>query len=102
MKLLFKLLNPVVKHRISVLKQYPIPVLASTVQRGTQYFSTEKLIKDNKKPPKRERPKWGTNKPHRDIKLAIIHMMADPKIEAELAPLRESVKEQVIFEVFAS
>lgn len=39
---------------------------------------------------------WGSNKKHRDVKLRLqlLENMTDPKIEAELAPLRESVKEQ--------
>lgn len=37
---------------------------------------------------------WGTKKKHRQVKLNISHMMADPKIEEVLAPLRASVKEQ--------
>ncbi|XP_041778292.1 glycine--tRNA ligase [Anopheles merus] len=39
---------------------------------------------------------WGSNKKHRDVKLRLqlLENMTDPKIEAELAPLREAVKEQ--------
>lgn len=41
---------------------------------------------------------WGTKKPHRKVKLQVpIDIMADPKIEEILAPLRASVKEQVSF-----
>lgn len=41
---------------------------------------------------------WGSKKQHRKIKLHFsIDTMADPKIEEILAPLRASVKEQVIF-----
>lgn len=41
---------------------------------------------------------WGKNKKHRDVKLKLyFDSMADPQIEEVLAPLRASVKEQVIF-----
>lgn len=40
---------------------------------------------------------WGKNKQHRNIKLKLyFDSMADPQIEEALAPLRASVKEQVI------
>lgn len=44
---------------------------------------------------KKQKPTWGKNKPHRNIPIPILlKSMADPKIEAELAPLRAAVKEQ--------
>lgn len=40
---------------------------------------------------------WGKNKQHRNVKLKLFFdSMADPQIEEILAPLRASVKEQVI------
>lgn len=40
---------------------------------------------------------WGKNKKHRNVQLNLyFDSMADPKIEATLAPLRANVKEQVI------
>uniref|UniRef100_A0A336M2S1 Glycine--tRNA ligase n=1 Tax=Culicoides sonorensis TaxID=179676 RepID=A0A336M2S1_CULSO len=100
MKLLFKFIEPVVKYRKSVLFLCQ-PQLLSFVKRGSSsqliwesknFLSTQ--VNESEKPLKKEKPKWGTNKQHRDIKLKLVQMMADPKIEAELAPLRESVKEQ--------
>lgn len=38
--------------------------------------------------------KWGSKKAHRNIRLKLLKEMTDPKIEEQLAPLRESVKEQ--------
>lgn len=40
---------------------------------------------------------WGSKKAHRNVKLRLLEYqtMADPKIEEILAPLRQSVKEQV-------
>lgn len=42
---------------------------------------------------------WGSKKSHRKIKIQsqLIEEMSDPLIEEKLAPLRASVKEQVIF-----
>lgn len=48
--------------------------------------------------PARKPFNWGSNKKHRDFKLKaqiLESMAADPKIEEQLAPLREAVKEQV-------
>uniref|UniRef100_A0A8D8TT94 Glycine--tRNA ligase n=1 Tax=Cacopsylla melanoneura TaxID=428564 RepID=A0A8D8TT94_9HEMI len=43
---------------------------------------------------RKQRPVWGKNKLHRNIPIPILlKTMADPKIEAELAPLRAAVKE---------
>lgn len=39
--------------------------------------------------------KWGTTKKNRKVKIQIRQDMSDPKIEDILAPLRNSVKEQV-------
>lgn len=45
---------------------------------------------------KLESSTWGSKKPHRKVKLHVpIEIMADPKTEEILAPLRASVKEQV-------
>lgn len=44
-----------------------------------------------------ERQTWGTTKKNRSIKLLPWEIMADPKIEEALAPLRAAVKEQVSF-----
>ncbi|XP_038111183.1 glycine--tRNA ligase [Culex quinquefasciatus] len=47
--------------------------------------------------PARKPFNWGSNKKHRDFKLKaqiLESMAADPKIEEQLAPLREAVKEQ--------
>lgn len=96
MKLLLKLLNPLVKNRISVFSVCQLPITTRAPAFPTRFLSSE-VQKSQEKPLKKERPKWGTNKAHRDIKLKLVQMMADPKIEVELAPLRESVKEQVIF-----
>lgn len=38
---------------------------------------------------------WGSKKSHRNVKLVNLKGMADPKIEEQLAPLRQNVKEQV-------
>lgn len=44
---------------------------------------------------RKQKPVWGKNKLHRNIPIPLLlKTMADPKIEAELAPLRASVKEQ--------
>lgn len=41
---------------------------------------------------------WGKNKKHRNVKLQLyFDSMADPQIEVVLAPLRASVKEQVVY-----
>ena len=41
---------------------------------------------------------WGSKKKHRQVKLHFnLDIMADPKIEAILAPLRAAVKEQVSY-----
>lgn len=42
-----------------------------------------------------QRQVWGTAKKSRAIKLLPWHIMADPKMEETLAPLRAAVKEQV-------
>lgn len=50
------------------------------------------------KPAVRKPFNWGSNKKHRDFQLKaqiLESMAADPKIEEQLAPLREAVKEQV-------
>ena len=46
---------------------------------------------------------WGSKKKHRNVKLQLQQLrdMADPKIEEILAPLRESVKEQVFYVFFS-
>ncbi|XP_012265682.2 glycine--tRNA ligase isoform X1 [Athalia rosae] len=41
-----------------------------------------------------ERRPWGSNKPHRKVKLNFQLIMGDPKMEEILAPFRTSVKEQ--------
>lgn len=104
MKLLLKLLIPLVKNRISVLSVCQSPINQRVTSFQTKFLSTDTETRTSQaelrpegNPQKKEKPKWGTNKAHRDIKLKLVQMMADPKIEAELAPLRESVKEQVIF-----
>lgn len=43
---------------------------------------------------RKKRFNWGKNKQHRNILLPILKTMTDPKVEAELAPLRAAVKEQ--------
>lgn len=44
---------------------------------------------------------WGSKKRHRKIKLHLnLDIMADPKIEEILAPLRACVKEQVIIIIY--
>lgn len=102
MKLLLKILNPLVKNRISVLSVCRIPIHQRASIFQTRFLSntetrrSQEETRRKENPTKKERPKWGTNKAHRDIKLKLVQMMADPKIEAELAPLREKVKEQVI------
>lgn len=98
MKLLLKLLDPLVKNRKPVLFVCQAPFQQRPPAFLTRLLSAETLNQEQAvKPQKKERPKWGTNKSHRDIKLKLIQEMADPRIEAELAPLRESVKEQVGF-----
>ncbi|XP_050088159.1 glycine--tRNA ligase [Anopheles aquasalis] len=51
---------------------------------------------ESKSAPARKPFNWGSNKQHRDVKLRVqlLDAMADPKIEEQLAPLREAVKEQ--------
>ncbi len=44
---------------------------------------------------KGERQRWGTTKKTRALRLLPWEIMADPKIEEALAPLRAAVKEQV-------
>lgn len=51
---------------------------------GLLYFSTQ------------AKPQWGSKKQHRQIKLQLLQQIMDPKAEEILAPLRASVKEQVI------
>lgn len=45
---------------------------------------------------RKSKPQWGINKKHREVKLFFsLNIMADPKVEKILAPLRAAVKEQV-------
>jgi hypothetical protein len=49
-----------------------------------------------------EKSQWGSKKSHRKVKLQLYEYqsMADPKIEEVLAPLRQTVKEQVSWKFF--
>lgn len=110
MKFFLKLLPLIEKSSKCVLYLYQSPNLRKKfLQRGipfTQLIVSRKFynssasfdIKEetNKcQSLNKNKTKWGSKKIHRNIKLKFLQMMADPKIEEVLAPLREAVKEQV-------
>lgn len=69
--------------------------LATKQPASASNYSTKSVTEESTEVNSRkERPKWGTKKAHRSVQLQLIREMADPQIEAQLAPLRESVKEQ--------
>jgi hypothetical protein len=83
MKTLYNICIPVVKCSRLIFPKY---------SNNLSNFSTTSFHLSDK-------PKWGSKKSHRKIKLQLnqLQAMADPKIEEILAPLRKIVKEQVSY-----
>jgi len=92
MTVLVRLVIPVVKNSQSFVKNHISQL--RPVQRGF-CLSIQNFV-SNKPQLQPEKSKWGTKKAHRNIKLQLhlVREMADPKIEEQLAPLRQKVKEQ--------
>lgn len=87
MKILLRLYPLLVKN-----SAFPVSFVPNVYRPFWQRGHSQKFADEHIK----EKPKWGTKKAHRNIKLQLqlLKDMADPKIEEQLAPLRESVKEQ--------
>lgn len=91
MRVLSRLYNPIVKFSEILLniKVNHTKTQARAVSLTHQLFDTNN-------------PEWGSKKAHRKVKLRLLEYqkMSDPKIEEILAPLRQTVKEQVSWNFF--
>lgn len=91
MRVLSRLYNPIVKYS-EILWNINVNHTKTQVRKVS---STHQLCETNNN-------EWGSKKAHRKVKLRLIEYqkMADPKIEEILAPLRQTVKEQVSWNFF--
>lgn len=108
MKNLFRLYVSLVKNSNSLKPKKIISIFSSfQVKRGLTVSSHYRLANNsflhceeepasanNSNQKSEGSSKWGSKKAHRNIRLKLLKEMTDPRIEEQLAPLRESVKEQ--------
>lgn len=89
MRVLSRIYNPIVKFSEGHWK-----LIQNHTKTQARVFSLTHQVK-------KQNPEWGSKKAHRKVILKLIeNQMADPKIEEILAPLRNSVKEQVSWNIF--
>lgn len=91
MRVLSRLYSPIVKFSEILLN---ISVNHTKTQARAVSLTHQLCDKNN--------PEWGSKKAHRKVKLRLLEYqkMSDPKIEEILAPLRQTVKEQVSWNFF--
>jgi hypothetical protein len=91
MRVLPRLFQPIVKYS-GILWN----INQNHIKTSTRVLSFAHQLKSS------DKSQWGSKKAHRKVKLQIsdYQSMADPKIEEVLAPLRQSVKEQVSWKFF--